>query len=361
MIVFYAYTQFHIFNIINLKLSLHPDEKAMAFFVRPDDAKTKQYFKRLVDNRIVDSIIHFDSQWLNDNNIYLKLMTAPAVVLSIIKKNKEIKQIQFPEKVEKLYSYGSSVEMYLIYDHIRKTNNKNVQLICYEEGSGSYSRPANNQLGRLAKLVIGKILKINMPATFDKQLLYQPECIGIENVCALDAMPKIDRRAVLTYNNIFNYSDKGDYSRAVFFDGPDRDLDIQLRKIVMNIQYKDLSVKMHPRGVSRKYITDDVEFLYEGVQWEMVCVNHSAKNKILLAHYSTALFTPKAVYGDEPYLIFLFNLAEIRQMKDGEIGHNLKEYFEKFRKTYNHPERIFLPNNVPELIQIMKTIGNENE
>lgn len=361
MIFFYGYTQFHVFNIINLKLSLHPEDRAIAVFVRPDDANTKQYYRPLVDNGIVERIIDFDSKWINDADLRSKLRSMPAVIKSILNSHARISKLSFPEKIDILYSYGSSVEMYLLLDHIKKTNNSDVQLVCYEEGTGSYCYPADNRLGRLAKLVIGKILKIDMPAVFDKQLLYQPDCIGTEKKCTLEAMPQIDKRLAPVFNNIFGYADRGDYSRAVFFDGPDYELDKLLRKTIMESGLRGITIKMHPRGVSREYISDETAFLYEGVQWETICANHNTQEKILISHFSTSLFSPKAIYGEEPYLIFLYNLIEIKQLNERKISGSLMDYFEKFKCTYSHPERIFVPNSVPELKHILETIGNGNE
>ncbi len=353
MVLFYAYTQFHLFNCINLKLSLHKDDLADLCVIRPYDAQLSAFYPELIKNSLFHRIYDFDGLWLDDRSRFTKLKTAGPVVKSIVANAEKISAIRFPEKVEAIYTYGSSVEMYLLYDHIRKTNNKSVRLIGYEEGSGSYCTRADNQLGTFSRMVIKNVLHIDMPDSYDSFMVYQPECMGISQPCRVTAMPKIDRSSRELFNRVFGFQDRGAFSRSVFFNGPDRPVDRYLSDVIKGLRITDLSIKRHPRS---RQDDSGYDFKYNDAQWEMICLNSSLSDKLLISQISTAMFTPKSMFDEEPYLVFLYNLEEARPYSDFYKDRHFLNYLEKFAATYENLGRIFIPGTESELKDIIQRI-----
>ena len=359
MVLYYAYTQYHLFNSINLQLSKHKNEPSEIFFVRPDDANLKPLYSRLLELEIFDNIVDFDSVWLDDRNFLTKINSAIPVAKNIVQHSKKIKGLSFSEKVDIIYTYGSSVELYLLYDYIKKTNNRNVKLVCYEEGVGSYCRKADNQLGRFPKLIIEKYLKIEMPEFFETIMVYQPECMGIEQKCDVIPMPRVNRKNANLINDIFGYSEFGDYSRFVFFNGPDRMIDKYLSSIVQDLDCKDLTIKCHPRS---KLQGDKRGFLYQNSQWEMICLNHSAANKVFISQISTAMFSAKSMFNEEPYLIFLFELEGTEKYFDynSKINKAYNNYIKNFIRSYSDETKIYIPRTIVELKDLIARLNKED-
>lgn len=355
MIIYFAYTQYHLFNCMNLRLSLHPTDSAIAFFMRPTDSRLNQFYARLIQYSVFDRIYDCAPDWLNESNALTKLASIRKVAISSRKSLEYIRSLTFDEKVSRIYTYGSSIEVYLLYDHVQRTNNSNVELVCYEEGAGSYCRPANNQLGRIAKTVVNKQLGVSMPDSFSKQLLYQPDCLGVQKICDVAPMPRFDRELTPIFNKVFGFTDEGDYSKGVFFNGPDRDLDLFLSRSIAGMNLAHTTTKSHPRA-TKDTLAANQRFLYD-CPWEVLCANRPTNDKVFISHFSTALYTPKSIFGDEPNLVFLFELPEVASYDDAVISPVLFDYYTKFVNTYVHRERIAVPQSIDELKGILVKQG----
>lgn len=71
-------------------------------------------------------------------------------------------------------------------------------------------------------------------------------------------------------------------------------------------------------------------------------------NATLISYFSTALITPKLLYGKEPRLIFLFRLiSDFEFFMAEEVVLNL-------RKVYSDPSRVCLPESWDELEKLLK-------
>ena len=353
MILFYAYTQYNLFNCINIRLNYHSSDYADICFVRPDDTNMNRYYDKLIGNGVFGSIYEFDSKWINDNNIITKIISAPSVCKSIRRNYKKISNITFKEKVDILYTYGSSVEMYLLYDHIKRTNNKYVSLICYEEGIGSYYRLADNQLGRLTTNIVESNLHIKIPSRFDSLLLYQPKCLGKDQPCEVLQMRAVDKKNINILNDVFQFRNKGDYSKFVFFDSVDRPVDRFLSNVVKDLNVDNFTIKKHPRSIAND---DCYSFKYNNDQWEMICMNYSTNNKVLISEYSSAMFTPKSLFGEEPYLVFLFNMEETKKYEKQGVSQLFYNYLMRFKESYSDEKKIHIPRNINELIMIIDSL-----
>ncbi len=354
MIIFSIYTQYHLFNCMNIKMALHQSEKAIAFIMRPDDSGLRQYYSKLLQNGIFVQIYEFNPDWINDTNTFSKLTSIPRITKSSKESLKFIRSLSFGERVECVYTYECSIELCMLFDHIQKTNNSAVKLVCYEEGAGSYCRPTFNQMGRISR-AITKRLGISVPEPFSKQLLYQPMCLTVQQTCELEPMPQFNREFAPIFNDVFSFIDKGDYPKAVFFNGPDRKLDLFLADCIDGMDLAHTTTKSHPRASLGTQLTSK-RFPYND-PWEVLCANRPTQNKVFVSHFSTAMYTPKSIFGDEPYLVFLFGLSEAAAYDDAVISPMLMSYFKRFLSTYEHPERIMVPTSISELKQVLISHG----
>ena len=268
----------------------------------------------------------------------------------------KINEIEFKEEVRALYTYGSSAEMYMIYDKAKKKSN-GLSLISYEEGSGSYCWTADNRLGRLEKTLLLILQQIKMPKVFDELWLYQPECLGAMKVCDVNFMPQLNHTEFTNiYNSIFDFDLLPQISKFVLFGGPDRAVDDEIVSIFEKIIPQNGTIKLHPRAKHLGLYKNIKKFEYNDSPWELVCMNYNMNDSVLISYFSTTVFTPKSIYHEEPYLIFLFELEEFKEWKELNIKPVMKKYLKKFISTYSDQKKIYFPKNISELKKILNRL-----
>lgn len=96
----------------------------------------------------------------------------------------------------------------------------------------------------------------------------------------------------------------------------------------------------HPRYPQQ---LTDIEISKDRSIWELKILDiGNLSNKCFLTINSNAVFSPKILYGEEPYIIFTDKIV------DNGNGSYLN-LIEKFKKTYNEPSKIMVPANEKEL------------
>lgn len=100
----------------------------------------------------------------------------------------------------------------------------------------------------------------------------------------------------------------------------------------------------HPRCVNQlkrypcKY--DD-----SGAAWECICIDDISEESVLIGMSSTALITPKLLFGKEPYLVFLYKLYPHNQ----EYINICDDIAKNICSIYEKPEKVFCPDSITEL------------
>jgi hypothetical protein len=84
--------------------------------------------------------------------------------------------------------------------------------------------------------------------------------------------------------------------------------------------------------------------------WEIECQNSITSDHILMSFFSTASFTPKLLYGKEPYLIFLDRLTGYDFLNSDNLIRGLKS-------LYKNPKKIMQPKSVDELFEIIENLS----
>ena len=69
--------------------------------------------------------------------------------------------------------------------------------------------------------------------------------------------------------------------------------------------------------------------------------------------YSTSLFTPKTVFGNEPYVIFLNEMEEFKS--SFVLPEERRVYMMKVVKMYHNQNKVFFPRNVGEFLNAVQT------
>ena len=111
-----------------------------------------------------------------------------------------------------------------------------------------------------------------------------------------------------------------------------------------------LIYKFHPRDKSIDVSMPHIENM--SVPFECFCYYNDFSNKVLITNFSTSVFTPKILYGQEPTIIFLYRI-----MADYQIMNIDTTIVEALKAIYSDKSKIIIPENVEELTAALERLN----
>ena len=88
--------------------------------------------------------------------------------------------------------------------------------------------------------------------------------------------------------------------------------------------------------------------------WEIECQNTITDNHIIVSFFSTASFTPKMLFGKEPYVIFLYKTLGIEFFNANKLVNSLQS-------LYNNPKKIILVEDLDQLKRVIEELEFLND
>lgn len=254
-----------------------------------------------------------------------------------------------------LFSYPSFLIRVFIKTFL-KINSK-LKIGLFEDGTGGYSLGFLNNNSRLGKVIQYLTRSEEAFNRVDEIYLFQPELL--DNICNLptNKIPTINSNEVDLLNSTFSFDvNEHIHQKFIYFDNffvNEEEFNKAILSVlqnIINLINDELIIKPHPR---RQNLNDFKLKMYKNFQipWEIIAMNSSIENKVLISYYSTALTSNKVIFDKEPILVFLFGLEELKPYYNESIG--AVEYVEKIRKIYINSERIYVPQNLRELESIL--------
>ncbi len=358
MVIFHAYTQYTLLNCIIIKEICHKKEKGVLFVSRPNDSGLLPFLKKLRERGVFDEVITYDSAWVRDKSVFTKIASIPAVTSSVFKENRWISSLSFSEPCETLYVHAASSVVFMLYEHIRNTNNPKVRLVVYEEGTGSYCTDSSKRLGRLHLFLMRKLLRMEVREEFDELLVYQPDLVTAPISYPIRKMPSFSRESIIeTVNSVFRVSEEEMVIEdRVVFGSADRTGGGDFLRLSKKLETMGFVSRRHPRSRKDPEQACLKRSVSEGEQWEIICMNCPMGDKVLASYASTACFTPKSIFDEEPYIFFLYEMDELKSWRQSEISDNMIQYIQKFSDTYRDKTRIFFPKSLNEMKAILDSI-----
>lgn len=239
--------------------------------------------------------------------------------------------------------------------------NKKLNINLFEDGLGGYT---DNLRSMTWKEKIFQILTGSHKIfDYNKYYLFKPElysgAIKQKKLKKIPPLKNLEKDIKHALNKTFTYTDENNIKeRVILFEQPIEGLDEEINTKVINCINesfgKNFIIKPHPRS---KITNKNSNTLNTSIPWEILVLNSDIENKILISYFSTALTTNKMVFNEEPYLIFLFNLAEVREQVN--LPKDLSLFLKDFSKEYQNKEKIFIPGNLQELSDIVIGLNEE--
>ena len=266
-------------------------------------------------------------------------------------------------------------------------NNPNLKVHFFEEGIGIYVKSfmipeqRNALYGVLYKLVGYKRVMENISTIH----VYRPELIEKKNInitpipdvkciypirretspllfdqlCSIFQIKEYNFDQKFVYFDQWFYTSKTDKEYQVYKDFSQAKF---LRKIEHRTDVKIL-VKKHPVTKNQDYESLNFNTLNDLGIWELFLMRNNVSNSILLTLFSTAVFTPKILYDQEPYVVLMGkaikNEAARYGISDtlGRIWNSSIEVFaNNIKKSYTDSGRFFIPESIDELYDIISKV-----
>lgn len=249
-----------------------------------------------------------------------------------------------------------------------KVKNPNLAVHLFEDGTASYTYPelilkrSRSWISRW----IGRLTGMPFAAEpIGRFYVFEPkQAVPRSDGSRKDQLKKIDLSdsgMISLYNELFEF-DAGAFPDRKFifleqaFNGlePDRyQLDFFTR-IREKLSPDSYVLKLHPRTVKEAY-NDFYRCPNSGIPWEILCLNGNMEDRVLVCYFSTASFTPKILFGQEPELIFFLDLYHpfpgIEEMR---------AHIDRLVLSYQNPEKIHILKSFAELDEILEKIGGDH-
>jgi len=354
-IIFLAYTQYHLINILNLKLNNHIGDDCSLVLLNKDVSNIDGIYHNLKDKGIFSNIYLINNPPPAGPK-FNKFIAHIKTLVNAVKNKIKVDSFFDEEECDIFYSFGSSIEGYLILDKLKKKNN-HIKYVNYEEGLGSYYHRADNSLNLPVKLFLKNFLRISMPEYPDEFLVYLPECVSVKMECPIKSMPvlKRNKKTIELFNQVFGYRNIEPPCNSIIFEQSIGEIDLQLIEIFHLFKEKSVCVKMHPRSNNIDNYSDMTIYEANNCPWEVICLNNHMSDKVLIAYFSTTCATPKSLFDEEPIIIYLFNIEELR-MKIPVDAHKL-EFIRRLKNTYKDKTRVYIPESTEELMKIINKLN----
>ena len=363
MVLAYCTTYFHLFNIIQLKLTKLSNENID--LVLSSDTDFTSLEKRLKNSGLFNKVILSPISnvlWCKKFN-ELKEYKQSSWFIS---KVKEGHGLPIAEQYDDLYiGLDDAYNKFLYYCLCE--NASDISIHFYDEGTASYVTSISERLkkDRIPHTHFGEK---NINFAIKEILLYAPEIKIVHDTCPVNFIPKINKNDQYIkdiFNNIFHYH-RFTEKKYIYFEGAsfqdymvtmDSDILDNVSKIVGK---ENIAVKLHPRTKKDRFTRRGYEVMRkESVPWEIYALNENVENKIFLSNSSTAALTTKTIFDLSTPTINLFKL----DLLEKTLYTRQKEFpmiYKMQEKIFNKEKNVFFaPKDEKELIRIIKYLERE--
>lgn len=227
----------------------------------------------------------------------------------------------------------------------------------YDDGIGSYFgsmvHDYNSKLFEVMNKIFFRGMLILEP---DVMYLAVPELCDSTHQCPRRKIAALSEEKMCLLEDIFDYRKNTIYQdcRIVYLTQPFEGftgISVQVEPEVIRIletYAQDAVARVHPRQKNAQFgclARDTVENL-----WELECLKQISERNILISYCSTAQFMPKLLKGTEPYVIFLYKIF------GNKLGDAQAKLVENFVGMHSDPERVYIPDSLDELKQILEKL-----
>lgn len=364
--LFICATPLQFITIINLKVTNLVNDDVTLYILdhshMHEEIYKKAYSSKLFTKVVLLKTTTFNKHWSQKQKITRYIVKA----VEYLNHKKITANIVNDEMIyDKFWVSVMDRSSWLIFLSYRKRNS-DLQLSFFEDGTASYRllTVKQNQLDRQLSHLLG------FNSVFEEMTelhVYEPNAIKntLYPYVKVQALPKVvDDKTKRLISDIFSFEFKDLKlltNKYIFFDSPfstnefyiqqNKAIDFFIKKLGNSFQ-----IKLHPNTLLKEEVYGEYMSSVR-TPMEMLCMNADVSQNVFISVLSTVGITPKLMFDQEPVVIFLYKIIKLDKMK--YIGSELFKFVEDFENTYSDPGRIFIPESMEELEEILERLDSE--
>lgn len=380
MIAFLVLTNLQFINIINIKSTLYSNEKA-DLYVNLSNRISKEFMDTVQKSNLFSNIHILNATNTIKNVDFTKMFDISSIIGVFQEKN--IYKTYFNQLSENKYSkifipHGFVPSRYFVLNLL--SINPQMSIALFEEGTGSYCLTKKQLCSNFSPRIKSKIwhlyLSLRHPRLTckfrkitDEIYLYQPQLYIDQNNLRPKKIPLINSNNTICWNLLITHSLSNAHASynersIVYFlqEQLTNKAQLSIMMVYLSILNEimgsaNIIIKKHP-GLSNMDDTilnmDSNIYIDENVYiFESLFTHEYMKNKILISKESSAVITPKIMFGYEPYVIFTYKLYPDYYLKN---CNRLNQLSLNLIDLYSDKTRIYIPNSVDEFKVILTAL-----
>lgn len=382
MLVFFALTNLHLFNLVNVKKKLFTDDIA-DLYIGKSNRLSLELVEEIKKSHLFRNVILIESPYakkiqLFGNIPFIRFIPHIfEIIIDCHKIRESLKMYSADTAYSRVFLNKLNVPAVILMDYFYKYNN-NILISYIEEGGGDMYMDKNMLYHQTTqwKIIFSLLhllthVKSNNPryiSQSDKIYVYMPELYSMNTGLLPTCIPTIDTDD-LVIRNIIECSirevDYDDYLRKRFFYFISHNTlnnsyvdDYSLITAILSIIPADqLLIKEHP--IAFNALTDkhplnqyepDVFVDRRNYMLESLYSCLDLTNKVLITRGSAAVLHPKYMFDQEPYVIFTYKLYSRDKINDEAM------LAEDLKSCYDNKNKIIIPNSLEELKHILENL-----
>ena len=271
--------------------------------------------------------------------------------------------IPWPEYTKLLFPYRDPIAVLLAKNY--KKNGINCNYIYYDDGTALYVDSETmicNKPSRLEKVlgVPDELYKPSEGFVFAPELLDFPDAIKLHKISF-----QRETGLINTLNKVFEY-EKILKRKYIVFDLCDVEqgtqLDItemnQVIRLVKKLLNNDcVYLKKHPKRIGTYYEDAGLKIFPSKISlpFELYLLNEGADDDtVLISEFSTAAIAPIIMFGDEPRLVFLYQMMVFFPYDQKE---KIDQFLQKISKMYKEDDKICVAYSERDLEDFLCDLG----
>lgn len=386
MILGYAWSNFTVLNLVNVKLTYFSNEP-FDLLIRSNKTLSNTLLEEVEKQKIFSNIYYIPMPQIDKRlGIIGKI---PKLRFWSYKRNYKNSMERSLENTIKHQIYDLCIvpgfwsDTLYVIDYIFKQN-RNLKIQLVEEGERSYEDFLGLTVSDINHSLKEKIISFYMHGKYRRKYLYyltrelylyNPSIYENEkittkvlpaftesNACCLKLL---QHSALLEESHVLQYDKKNYIYLAGFVvkgyeDNYDQSYHL-INTLIETVGNRNVIIKTHSSSTNHR--------LHFAEQWnsrvfidrevyifEALCSTIDLENKVLISRGSSVAMNVKALFNMEPYVILTYRLYPYYHQYGEET---LDGYVERLRKLYTNKEKIFVPNSELEMIKILKELNEK--
>ena len=364
MVLAYCTTYYHLFNVIQLKLTLLDREEVD--LVLSSDSDFSLLAERLRKSDLFHDVILSPVKnvvWSREYNEYPE-------------RQKKTWFLEMVKKGHGLPLCGDYSDIYIGLDdpynkflyYCLVSGGMQPTIHLYDEGTASYVLSFCGERLKNDGIPHQEFAEHQFGANISELLVYAPEWCEGHNPFPAHQIPKVERSNPQVrdcFNRIFSYRNFPS-QHYIYFEGgcfqdllPTQDIEI-LDRLADFVGKERIAVKLHPRTTRDRFTRRGYYVMpQENVPWEIYALNEDLENRVYLSNSSTAALTPHIIFGLTTPSINLFRLDLLeRSLYTRQKAFPAVYKMQEELLNQNQP-RFFAPASEEELKNVLFYLGLE--